>query len=262
MNSPFFRLGVCSMMGLLLLGCQTSSIKVAPVDDHSMGVSSDSNFYRVSTGDTLYSIAWAFQLDEADLIRWNHLTKPYHFRYGQRLRIVSPDGRSARVWDFSEATGGVPTRYVQPASLPNVFPNKAPINLVDIMVPADEGAKGPWHWPAQGRVISQFSDQRFGEKGIKIAGTLEAPVRAAAKGVVVYCGAGLRAYGNLILVKHNQDYISAYAFNQRNLVKDGETVATGQKIAEMGQDNSGRVLLYFELRRHGKPVDPLHYLKK
>jgi lipoprotein NlpD len=227
-----------------------------------MGVSSESDFYRVSTGDTLYSIAWAFQLDEADLIRWNHLSKPYHLHYGQRLRIVSPDGRSARVRDFSEATGGAPTRYVQPPSPPHPSGNKTSANSVDIMAPLDTGSKGPWRWPAQGRVISQFSDQRFGEKGIKIAGTLEAPVRAAAKGVVVYCGAGLRAYGNLILVKHNQDYISAYAFNQRNLVKDGETVAAGQKIAEMGQDNSGRVLLYFELRRHGKPVDPLHYLKK
>lgn len=262
MSSAFVRLSVCGMMGLLLLGCQTNAAKVAPVDEHSVGISSNNDFYRVSTGDTLYSIAWAFQLDEADLIRWNHLTKPYHLTYGQRLRIASLDGRSTHVRDFSEATGGAPTRYVQPARPVNASTDKASVNSVDIMVPADGGAKGPWRWPAQGRVISQFSDQRFGEKGIKIAGTLEAPVRAAAKGVVVYSGAGLRAYGNLILVKHNQDYISAYAFNQRNLVKDGETVAAGQKIAEMGQDNSGRVVLYFELRRHGKPVDPLHYLKK
>ena len=117
-----------------------------------------------------------------------------------------------------------------------------------------------WHWPAKGKVVTYFSQS--GGKGINIAGKLGQPILSAADGRVVYSGSGLIGYGQLIIVKHNKRYLSAYAQNNKILVKEGDTVTGGQRIAEMGRSGSNRALLHFEIRRDGKPIDPMRYLPK
>jgi lipoprotein NlpD len=125
--------------------------------------------------------------------------------------------------------------------------------------PADGDEKVDWSWPAKGRIVTGFSEAA-NLKGIDIAGTAGQPVAASAGGKVVYAGTGLRGYGKLIIVKHNAMYLSAYAHNKEILVKEGQQVAKGQKIAEMGNTDADQVKLHFEIRRHGKPVDPLRHL--
>ena len=119
---------------------------------------------------------------------------------------------------------------------------------------------GRWQWPAKGKVLREFSLQEGGNKGIDIAGNLGDPVRAVAPGKVVYSGSGLRGYGNLVIIKHSDNYLSAYAYNKRLLVKEGDGVKAGMQIGKMGQNDRGQVLLHFEIRRNGKPVNPLLYL--
>lgn len=204
----------------------------APVLDRSLLKKPTADLYRVQTDDTLYSIAWSYQLDYRELLALNQLKPPYAIHVGQWLR-VRPN--------------------VTSLSRPPVHPVTR--NLGHIFT-------GHWHWPAKGRVIHTFSAKPFGNKGISIAGRLGEPVVAAVAGTVVYSGAGVRGYGNIIIIKHDQNYLSAYAFNQRNLVKEGSRVIAGEKVAEMGQNNSGRVLLYFEIRQNGKPVNPMLYLQK
>jgi lipoprotein NlpD len=119
---------------------------------------------------------------------------------------------------------------------------------------------GSWQWPVQGEVLKGFSLQMGGNKGIDIAGNLGDPVRAVAPGKVVYSGSGLRGYGNLVIIKHSDNYLSAYAYNKKLLVKEGDVVKAGAEIAKMGQNDAGRVMLHFEIRRNGKPVNPLLYL--
>jgi lipoprotein NlpD len=123
----------------------------------------------------------------------------------------------------------------------------------------DDGGKLDWAWPAKGKVVAQFSEATS-LKGIDIAGSAGQPVTASAGGKVVYAGSGLRGYGKLIIIKHNDAYLSAYAHNRDILVKEGQQVSKGQKIAEMGNTDTDQVKLHFEIRRQGKPVDPLRYL--
>lgn len=270
-KNKYLSFSALFLLAGLLVGCQSTPSRVAPVDDHSIADHPTNDFYQVGTGDTLYSVAWAYQLDDQDLIRWNHLTKPYRLHYGQMLRVRPPRGEAHRVRDFTEQPAAVTPHRKPPAPVlpsPAAESTGSAVSQHGKAKPRPEpepevhfSTRAGWRWPAEGRLVGQYSAAAFAEKGIKIAGRLGAPVVAALPGVVVYSGAGLRAYGNLVLIKHNQDFMSAYAFNQRNLVKDGENVTAGQKIAEMGQDNAGRVLLYFEIRRYGKPVDPLPYLR-
>ena len=143
---------------------------------------------------------------------------------------------------------------------PTIEKNTSP-EISKISIPPAEAARGgnlmEWGWPAKGRVSDLFSEST---KGIDIAGTQGQAVTASAGGKVVYSGAGLRGYGKLIIIKHNDTYLSAYAHNSKLLVKEGETVVKGQKIAEMGSTDAGLVKLHFEIRKNGKPVDPLKYL--
>jgi lipoprotein NlpD len=127
-------------------------------------------------------------------------------------------------------------------------------------VAATSAGKGPWIWPAEGKVLATFSES--GSKGIDIAGKAGDPVVAAGDGRIVYSGTGLRGYGKLVIIKHNATFLSAYAHNQNILVKEGQSVTQGQKIAEMGNTDADRVKLHFEVRRQGKPVDPLQYLPR
>jgi lipoprotein NlpD len=154
-----------------------------------------------------------------------------------------------------------PTAATPPPAVPAVaekMPGKLPEEKKDAV--SDDDDKVDWGWPTQGKVVGEFNDGAGSAKGLDIAGKSGQVVNAAAAGKVVYSGSGLRGYGKLIIIKHNKTYLSAYAHNSQVLVKEGQSVAKGQKIAEMGDSDADRVKLHFEIRRFGKPVDPMKYL--
>ena len=204
--------------------------------------------YRVQAGDTLYKIAFEQGLDYRDLATWNRVSDPDRILVGDILRL-SP-----------------PKPAVTTAALlapPTVATHPLPAEPTSRQAPVPEPPEGPpdrWSWPSRGPLLA-----RFGEgisKGIDIGGPRGAPVQAAAPGRVVYAGSGLRGYGKLIIIRHGKTLLSAYAHNARILVTEGQIVARGQAIAEMGDSDTDRVKLHFEIREYGKPVDPLDYLPK
>jgi len=222
-------------------------------------------FYRVKPGDTLYGIARAQKQRPSDIIKWNNLPESKQVNIDQLLRVAppgsTPSGTTAASTDdgskqASSAAGSKSGPPVIGAPAATANNNSAP----DTSTPAIS-SKGAWlAWPAQGEVITKFGEG--GSKGIDIGGKLGEPVKAAAAGRVVYAGSGLRAYGQMIIVKHGNDFLTAYAHNSKLLVKEGDAVRQGTPIAEMGTGPSNKPLLHFELRKSGQAVDPVPSLKK
>ncbi len=222
--------------------------------------------YQVQRGDTLYSIAFRFGWDWKALAARNGIAPPYLIRVGQVIRFDGqPAGRPPVV-----ATA--PVVVAQPSSRPSTPVQGRPVQTtppapvkttpsVTALPPTQRSASG-WLWPSNGPVIGRFSSNGSLNKGIDIAGELGQPVLAASDGSVVYAGSGLRGYGELVIIKHSDTYVSAYGHNRRLLVQEGQQVKAGQKIAEMGSTGTDRVKLHFEVRRQGKPVDPLQYLPR
>ncbi len=200
------------------------------------------SIYRVKRGDSVYSIARKTGNSPKQIIRRNKLRKPYTIRVGQRLKISSSKSRVA-----VRGKGRSKTRYAS-RHKKRTSPTNKKIKSV-----------GRWVWPAKGKIIRRFT-QNGTNKGVDISGRLGAPIYAAAGGRVVYQGSGLRGYGKLIIVKHNSDYLSAYAHCASILVKEGSRVKRGQRIATMGRTGTSRVKLHFEIRQRGNPVNPLRYL--
>lgn len=200
-------------------------------------------FYRVERGDTLSKIARSNRQSIQSIVRWNNLANPDSIEVGQVLRVVPP-GNSAAV-TASTAGGGTRGSTASRAPAPVAPPDIAP------PVPA---ASISLVWPTNGTVIRRFDGEN--SKGIDIAAAAGTPVVAAAAGTVVYAGNGLRGYGDLLIIKHNADYLTAYAHNRVLLVKEGQTVSQGQKIAEMGDTDTDRTMLHFELRYGGRSIDP------
>lgn len=227
------------MIGLtgMVVSAQASLAPVVSIDSHH-SASQQPNVYVVKKGDTLYSIAWAFGMDYRALANTNHLAKPYGIYPGQKL--VMKETKPVKV-------------VAKEVDLPSPVVLPAPI--------WHKPGKIHWIWPTHGKVTQKFSKRDDGNKGVDIAGKLGQPVKAAASGEVVYSGDGVRGYGNLIIIRHAQEYLSAYAYNKKLLVKVGEQVKAGQTIAEMGQTNAGKTKLHFEIRKQGKPVNPLSYLR-
>ena len=222
-------------------------------------------FYRVKPGDTLYGIARAQKQRPSDLIKWNNLPESKQVNIDQLLRVAppgsTPPGTTAASTDdwskqASSAAGSKSGPPIIGAPAATANNTSAP----DTSTPAIN-SKGAWlAWPAQGDVITKFGEG--GSKGIDIGGKLGEPVKAAAAGRVVYAGSGLRAYGQMIIVKHGSDFLTAYAHNSKLLVKEGDVVRQGAPIAEMGTGPSNKPLLHFELRKSGQAVDPVPSLKK
>ncbi|MFQ5935462.1 MAG: peptidoglycan DD-metalloendopeptidase family protein [Acidiferrobacterales bacterium] len=199
----------------------------------------------VAAGDTLYSLAEQVNVNYRDLARWNNISAPYVIRPGQVLRTTPPDTRASTAKPSSSSKGKRSAANTSPSS-----------GHAKAGTTTDR-----WLWPADGRVVARFS--RGGtNKGLDIAGRRGQPIRAAAPGRVVYKGGGLRGYGQLIIVKHSRDFLSAYAHNERIYVTEGDVIKRGQKIAAMGSSGTDRVKLHFEIRYRGSPVDPLKYLPK
>ena len=211
------------------------------------------HYYRVRRGDTLYSIAWQHGLNYQQLAAINAIRAPYTIYAGQRLRI-RPAARQPRP---VASQAPAPRPAAPPVSKKPVRPHQS----ASVAGPAPE-FDGKWQWPARGALLRGFKADAPGKKGIDIGGNPGQPVKAAANGRVVYTGSGLVGYGRLIIVKHNDSLLSAYGHNSKLLVVEGDHVTSGQVIAKMGNSGTHRTELYFEIRKDGKPVDPLHYLPR
>ncbi len=214
--------------------------------------------YTVQRGDTLAKIALDHGVSWRDLARWNQIDNPNLIEVGQVLR-VSPPGDAANPRTVTARP--LPPQGARVASAPMApMPSPAPTGSAASATPASTALDDApaFLWPAQGQLLGGFDEAR--NKGLDIGGKAGDPVLAAADGRVVYAGSGLRGYGNLIIVKHNNTYLTAYAHNQSLLVKEDQDVKRGQKIAEMGNTDADQVKLHFEIRRQGKPVDPARLL--
>jgi lipoprotein YgeR len=221
-------------------------------------------YYRVERGDTLYKIARDNRQPVQNIVRWNKITNPDSIEVGQVLRVAPPAGAvssgggtgSAGRASASASASASAGRSTSSGSGSGSASRPAPSASVDPSVkPASSIAL---IWPANGNVVRTFDGTQ--SKGIDIANAAGTPVSAAAPGVVVYAGNGLRGYGNLIILKHNADYLTAYAHNRALLVKEGQSVTQGQTIAEMGDTDNDRTALHFELRYGGRSIDPSRYL--
>jgi lipoprotein NlpD len=210
-------------------------------------------YYIVKPGDTLIRIGLDHGQGAKDIARWSGIDNPNRIEVGQVLRVEPPLSTGVAKPVVVATASPVATPAARSASADK------PVAAVVAPVASAGDEEVNWIWPAAGAVLSGFDEQK-NNKGLDIAGVAGEPVLAAADGRVVYVGAAIRGYGNLIIVKHNNTFVSAYAHNQTLLVKDDQMVRKGQKIAEMGSSDADRVKLHFELRRKGKPVDPAKYL--
>ncbi|WP_310625573.1 peptidoglycan DD-metalloendopeptidase family protein [Limnohabitans sp.] len=256
-----FRAGMWGLAALVtvaaLSGCANKG-RLAPVDDHSISGARGGairvwpgaenadkiGYYTVKPGDTLIRIGMDNGQSWRDIIRWNKLDNPNLIETGQVLRVAPPP---------SDVAVAAPRPV---ASQPSVMPAKPVEPALAAPAAADDALN--FQWPVLGNLIAGFDESK--NKGLDIAGKAGDPVLASADGRVVYAGAGLRGYGNLIILKHNNTYLTAYAHNQTLLVKEDQIIKRGQKIAEMGNSDADQVKLHFEIRRQGKPVDPAKYL--
>lgn len=271
-----------SVIALCLLTACATRLDNAPVVDRTAPLGTASaqppvplgppppGYYRVKPGDTLYRIALENGQSFRDVAAWNNLTNPNQIEVDQLLRVVPPGA--------SNGVAGAPGAVAAPvpggaapgsqAAMPPMYGSGTsagsapPVAAVPPQASGGDMAAAPGSialaWPVRGPVLNSFDDSK--NKGINIGGAAGDPIKAAADGRVVYAGNGLRGYGNLIIIKHDATFLTAYAHNRALMVKEGDAVTKGQKIAEMGNTDSDRVMLHFEVRRQGKPVDPLKYL--
>jgi lipoprotein NlpD len=285
---------------VLLAGCSSRTVQAPVIDRAAppapqaaaRAVDPRSDTYIVKRGDTLFNIALDHGLDYKELASWNNLDNPNVIRPGQELRVKPPAGMQEAPVSVRPVTGSGPVELRPPGQQEAIksepVARKLPYSQENLALmqkgemspatvarsepaaaPRQEPATTPgadpetedsveWGWPARGRILAGFSDAT--NKGVDIAGKIGDPVSASASGRVVYSGQGLRGYGKLIIIKHNKTYLSAYAHNKEILVKEGQNVVKGQKIAEIGNTDSDSPKLHFEIRKLGKPVDPSKFL--
>lgn len=221
------RLLAIATMCWLLLGC-SSALRWQP------------DYHVVQPGETVYSIAFRYDVDQRDLMAWNGIGDAALIRPGQRLRLSPPpDAGRGRATGSPTTASSTTARRPQPP-----------------------GRAIRWNWPTEGPVIAGYGATNKTKSGIQIGGKRGQPVRAASSGRVVYAGTGLAGYGHLLIIKHSDDYLSAYGHNDRLLAREGDVVATGDTIARMGEGPGRRPLLHFEIRVRGEPADPLRYLPR
>jgi lipoprotein NlpD len=268
----------------ILAGCKGTT-HLAPVENLAQPPSIKLDYHTVSRGDTLYSIAWRYGMDYHELADINRISSPYTIEIGQKIDLTRNAG-SVKSATASRAASGVEVTavavdtnavtevsVVSPVS-PAVSQSKPttsaakPVVEQSVKQPVKPVAAtqstsaGRWIWPSNGRIKSGYSATDPLRKGVDLEGQLGDPVLAARSGSVVYAGNGLAGYGELVIIKHDEQFLSAYGHNSRLLVIEGEQVATGQKIAEIGSSGTDSNQLHFEIRLDGKPVDPLRYLPK
>ncbi|WP_114969444.1 peptidoglycan DD-metalloendopeptidase family protein [Rhodoferax ferrireducens] len=277
--------------GSLLGGCSTKALNRAPVEDRGIGSgkagpavadaatpvvqqlpgfenAGKPGYYTVKPGDTLIRIGLEQGQAAKDIARWSNLENPNRIEIGQVLRVVPPAAingvvakpvTSASATPVASAPAPAASADKHASSAPTAATSAPAVPMPAPSAPATTSEDDiAWIWPTNGTVLAGFDEVK--NKGLDIGGAAGDPVLAAADGRVVYVGAGLRGYGNLIILKHNNTYLTAYAHNQTLLIKEDQSVRKGQKIAEMGSSDADRVKLHFEVRRQGKPVDPAKYL--
>jgi lipoprotein NlpD len=255
MNSTRLTLSALLItLSAIQYGCGTR-LGPAPVVDRSSGASNEvvaPGYYRIKRGDTLLRIALDHGQSHREIAEWNNISDPNVIEVGQVIR-VEPTKSSKPITSRAEVKQEKPV-------------DKKPLNTAQSEKPIQERPQQDLatdtgirlSWPSKGEVVERFDEGK--NKGIGIAGKSGDPIQSAADGKVVYAGNSLRGYGNLVIVKHDNTYLTAYAHNRTLLVKEGDLVKKSQKIAEMGNTDSDRVKLHFELRKNGKPVDPSAYL--
>ena len=282
------RVGHWMLLALLsacvLAGCANKN-RPAPVEDRSPNAtkapakmiagadnSGKPGYYSVKSGDTLIRIGMDNGQSWRDIARWNNIENPNLIETGQVLRVTPPEETGVVVRPVSSTNVVTSPTPASAASAPATATNAAAVrppasaaSPSNSSTPANNLANADsaeetvsFQWPTRGNVLAGFDEVK--NKGIDIAGKAGDPVLAAADGKVVYAGSGLRGYGNLVILKHNNTYLTAYAHNQSLLVKEDQAIKRGQKIAEMGNSDADQVKLHFEIRRQGKPVDPAKYL--
>jgi len=282
------RLALLTILIGLVAGCSTTT-RQAPIVERPVTAAptrpapakveeaprhDERGMYTVRKGDTLLRIALDVGENYRDLVTWNNLANPDDIKVGQVLRVSQPGGeRSANIQTQPvpmPPPANVP-RKTEPradktpysegkvaTTTPPATTTTTPAAPAAPAAAAGDEARLSWMWPSEGRVIATFDDGR--NKGVDIAGKAGQPVVAAGSGKVMYAGSGIRGYGNLVIVKHSNSLLSAYAHNRKIVVKEGDNVTRGQQIAEMGDSDADTVKLHFEIRHQGKPVDPTRFL--
>ena len=254
----------------ILVGCSSQRV---PVVERSRGQPNNAvmptknsalapvgaGYYRVKRGDTLYRIALEHGQSYRDIAQWNNLLNPDQIEVDQVLQVAPLNNSNAKVI----VGGPINPHDITTKPLPPDVTKDSAANDSTAADKQKETTKEAvpdmrLNWPAAGKIVGVFDDAK--NKGLDIAGKVGDPVKAAADGKIVYAGNGLRGYGNLIIIKHNSTFLTAYAHNRSLIAKEGEHVKAGQKIAEIGNSDTDSVKLHFEVRRNGKPVDPMRYL--
>lgn len=279
MAKPLLRRLLLISVTLFVVAC-SGSHSPAPVDSWQSNARAKSSIkadtYQVKKGDTLFSIAFRSGMDYRALAKLNRIAEPYTIYVGQVL-VTGPDtGYQTALRGPQSKDNSANKNYSKPR-FSNSSSNNAKVvarqnqkrygQTQQVEEPektgktTSNGNVSQWLWPVKGPILAKFSYQEHGNKGLDIGGAVGTPIKAAAAGQVVYAGNALRGYGNLVIIKHNDDFLSAYAHNHRLLVKERESVVAGQLIAEMGNTDADRVQLHFEIRFRGQSVDPLKYLK-
>ncbi len=250
---------------MILCGCAVRNPppEVDIYQRQEQGTKVTSGSHRVQRGETLYSIAWRYGWDYRALARTNGIGAPYTIYPGQ---VISFGGASARETTperrtASSSSSGASSSSSRSSSSSSSAASSSTPPPPKSSSPASTGPV-PWQWPADGKLLERYSTAAGGRRGIAIGGREGSPVRAAAGGRVVYRGSGLTGYGNLLIIKHNDRWLSAYAHNKKLLVKEGDAVDAGEEIATMGASGTLNTQLHFEIRKDGQPVDPLTLLPR
>ena len=249
---------VTAFLAVLMTGCAGKSgyATVSSIDYSKSkklsSVEKSANYHVVKRGETLYSIAWNYGKSFKSLASLNGIKSPYTIYPGQKISLKSKKPSKVVKKKKSSKNKEIKKKVAKSKEVPIVRHSKQKKTVGRIQ----------WQWPATGKVIGTFSSNARFNKGIDIAGKLGEPVYSAAKGKVVFAGSGLRGYGKLVIIHHDDKYLSAYAHNNKLLVKENQIIKAGQKIAEIGSTGTNKPKLHFEIRKDGKPVNPLHYLPK
>ncbi|MFT2097068.1 peptidoglycan DD-metalloendopeptidase family protein [Marinomonas sp. 2405UD66-6] len=259
-----------ALLCFLLTGCSYEVLHYSDKNNASYSSNNarvasvpSSGYHRVQGGDTLFSIAFRYGLDYRELARFNRIDAPYVIYPNQKIKLSGAKTVVAKTSNSTaKTTTSTPTEVKK--TPPKTATTSTPKTVVKepITDTKDDKPVGDWSWPVDGAVVRGFSNAGVSSKGIDIKAEEGALVKAAASGTVVYAGSGLIGYGNLVIVKHNDIYLSAYAYNERILVKEKQNVKAGDSLAVIGGKGEDRPLLHFEVRRDGQPIDPVSVLPR
>lgn len=256
--SAYILLATCL---LFMTGCLSSRDFISTQEKFTHPKNPE-GVHIVEKGDTLFSIAWTYGWDYHQLASANSISDPYVIYVDQRLEVANPGSyrSTKKVTPKPVSKKQIVKKKTPTKTVVSRTPKTSPKPISKPTSKAVSNTNKVWQWPANGMIIEKFSTRKPQNKGIDIAGKRGDPIKSSAAGKVVYAGKGLKGYGNLVIVQHDTQFLSAYAHASRLLVSEKERVKAGQVIAEVGSTGTNTIKLHFEIRRNGKPVDPLKYL--